>query len=202
MCIHIFQNNIVYVSSEMSDRCIQKLELVLHADLFELCAGCRIKLCALTAVLHINLVNIFHQINGRLLADMLVQSTTKIICDIVFSVRKSTCPAKTTHNRTALAGNTALYFLSVDRTFSLSKLMSCLKNRYFAVRILLDKLICSEDTSRSCSNDYHIIIIHLSIASHNTLLFVRPRWRTPIIYDTIFFPLSQEQSLYSSKSPG
>ena len=37
---------------------------------------------------------------------------------------------------------------------------------------------------------------------NNTLLFVRPKWRTPITYDTIFSPLSQEQFLYSSKSPG
>lgn len=125
---------------------------------------------------------------------MLVQSTTKSFVILYFPSEKAPAPPKPLIIEQLLQEIQLFIFFPSIGHFLLAS--SCPASKpLFAVRILLDKLICSEDTSRSCSNDYHIIIIHLSIASHNTLLFVRPRWRTPIIYDTIFF-LYRKSNLY------
>ncbi len=70
---------------KMSDRCIQKLQLVLQTKLFELCSGCRIKFCAFTTVLHINLINILIS-SMPALADIFVQGTAKIIGNIIFPI--------------------------------------------------------------------------------------------------------------------
>ena len=60
MCIKIFQNNIIYIRTQMTHRCVQKVQVILDTKLFELCAGGGIQLCACTAITHIDGVNILH----------------------------------------------------------------------------------------------------------------------------------------------
>ena len=117
--IQIFQHNIVDIRAQMAHRCIQKLQFVLDTDLFKLRTGCREKAGSLTAVLHVDIIHIVHQIQRFLTADMLIECAAEIVSDIVFSIGKSTGSAETAHDRTGLAVDTGLDLVTVDRTFSL-----------------------------------------------------------------------------------
>ena len=80
------QYNIVDIGSEMPDRGIQQPEIILNAALFKLGSGGGVELCALTAMAKVDLIDIPHQIQCLLLADILVQGAAKIVRDVVFAV--------------------------------------------------------------------------------------------------------------------
>ena len=65
---------------------------------------------------------------------MLVQGAAEIICDVIFSVRESTSSAESAHDGAGLAVDAALYFISVNGTFTLFKRLACLENGYFKIR--------------------------------------------------------------------
>ena len=134
--VHIFQNNVVDVCSQMTYRCIQKIQLVLKAEFLEFGSCCGIKFGSFSTVFHVNVIYIFHQVNGFFFADMLIQSTTKIIGDIIFSIRKCSCATETAHNRTSLTVDACFYLFSINWTFSLFKRISLFKNCHLAVRFL------------------------------------------------------------------
>ena len=112
--VHIFQYDIIDVRTQMTYRCIQQFQFVLHTQFLELRTRSGVHLCTLSAVAHIDLIHIVHQINGCAFSDIFIERTAKIIGNIIFSIRKCTCSAKTTHDRTCFTIDTALYFLPVN----------------------------------------------------------------------------------------
>ena len=159
--IQILQNNIVDICSEMTYGRIKKVQFVLQAKFFEFGPSCRIKLCSLSAVFHIDIVYIFHQLNSFALADMFIQCSAKVIGDIIFSIRECTCAAETAHDRASLTVDTVFNLFAVDRTFSFFKRISLFKNSHFVIRFFLHQLICCKNSSRAgTNNDY--IIVHAS----------------------------------------
>ena len=82
----MFQNDIVNIRSQVSDRSVQKMQAILHTAGFQTGTGSGIQLCALAAEGQINLIYIFHQFQGGFFPDILIQGTAKIVGDIVFSV--------------------------------------------------------------------------------------------------------------------
>ena len=98
----------------MTHRSVQKLQLILQADLLKLGPCGRIHLRLFAAVAGVDIIHIAHQLKGLLLADVFKKGSAKIIGDIVFSVRKCTCAAKAVHNGTGFTFYAGFYFLAVD----------------------------------------------------------------------------------------
>ena len=84
--IKISQNDIINICSQMAHGSVQKLQFILHTQFFKTGSGCRIHLCILSAVLHIDLIHVLHQLYCSLPADILIQCTAEIICNIILSV--------------------------------------------------------------------------------------------------------------------
>ena len=112
--VKVFQNHIIDVGSQMTDRSIQKIQFVLHAELFESGSGCGVHTRSLSAVCYVDFIYIFHQLDCLFAPDMFVECTAKIIGNIVFSIRKCTCTAKTAHDCTRFAVYAGFYFFAVD----------------------------------------------------------------------------------------
>ena len=114
--VQIFQNHIVDIRSQMTDRSIQQFQLVLDTQLFEFGSGCGEHTGIFTAVGDVDLIHVFHQIQSGLFADMLVKSSAEVVGDIVFSIGKCTGAAETAHDRAGFAADTGFYFFTVDGT--------------------------------------------------------------------------------------
>ena len=132
--VQILKNDIVNICSQVTNRCIQKIQFILQAEFLEFGSRCGIKLRSLTAIFHVDIVNILHQLDCLALADMFVQSSTEIVGDVIFSIRECTCTAEAAHDGTSLTVDTVLYLLAVDRAFSLFKGVSLFENCHFTVR--------------------------------------------------------------------
>ncbi len=92
--IEILQHHEVDIRAQVTDGGIQQLQLVLDAQLLELGAGGGIELGALAAVAHVDLVDIVHQLQGLLLADMLVKRAAEVIRDVVLPIGNAPAPPK------------------------------------------------------------------------------------------------------------
>ena len=70
--IQIFQHNIIDICTKMTNRGIQQIQFVLQTKLFQVrsCGG--VHLCSLSAIFHIDLVHILHQLNRLCLADVFI----------------------------------------------------------------------------------------------------------------------------------
>ena len=87
--------------------------------------------------------------------------------------------------------NTALYFISVNRTLSFCKRISCLKYADFQIALFLQKLISGEYTARSCSYNYYVIIC----IKHNLpLVFGVCRHKAPLF--TLMIPHIRGKNQY------
>ena len=84
--IKIFQYHIVNIRPQMAHGGIQQIQVVLQAKLLKMRACRRIQLRPLTAVFHIDLIHIAHQLNGLLFPYILVKSPSKVIGNIILSV--------------------------------------------------------------------------------------------------------------------
>ena len=162
MLVYVLEHYVVDISTEVTNRCIEKMQIVLHTDLLELTACGRVELRAATAVKHIDIVNVFHKIDGLLLADILVERAAEIVGYIVFSIRKSTRTAKSGHNRAGLAFDTGFYLVAVDGTLAATEGIAGLKDRYLERGIKLCKLVCREDSTRAGTYYKHVVIHKLS----------------------------------------
>lgn len=83
---------------------------------------------ALPAKTEVDSIHIFHQFNGCLFSDILIESAAEIIGNVVFSIRKCTGSAESTHDGAAFAVNTGLDFITINGTFTVLQRMSYLKN--------------------------------------------------------------------------
>ena len=109
--------------------------------------------------LHVDVIHIFHQVDGLTLADILVESATESVGDIVFSIGKSTGTTETAHDGTALTVDATLDLVTVDRTVALLQRVTGFENGNFQVGILLHQFISGEDTAGTgTDNDY--VIFH------------------------------------------
>ena len=114
LVIQIFQNDIVDIGPQMTNGSIQQFQLVLDTQLFEFGSGCGEHTGILATVGNIDLIHVFHQIQGSLFSDMLVKSSAEVVGDIVFSIGKRTGTAETAHDRAGFATDTGFYFFAVD----------------------------------------------------------------------------------------
>lgn len=127
-------------------------------QLFEFCSGCGEHTGILDTVGDIDLIHVFHQIQGSLFSDMLVKSSAEVVGNVVFTVRERARSAKSAHDGAVLASDAAFYFFSVNRTVPFFKGMTGLEYRNLELGFEFYQLICGVDAARTCSYDYHVII--------------------------------------------
>ena len=129
--IEVLEHDIVDVGAEVTDGRIEEVEAMLHAGLLKLRAGRRVELRALATELEVDLIDILHQLDRVLLADILVERAAEIVRDIVLSIGESTGTTETAHDRTAVTVNAGLDLLSINRALTTAKLVTMLENRNF-----------------------------------------------------------------------
>ena len=98
----------------MTNGSIQQMQVILNTKSLELCACGSVQLAAFTAISHIDLIHIVHQIHSLLLADVLVQRAAKVIGDVVLAIGECAGAAEAGHNGAALAADAGLDLVTVD----------------------------------------------------------------------------------------
>ena len=126
--IQISKHDIVDSRPQMTYRCIKQMQIILNAYRLEPCTRRRIELRALATITHIDLINIFHQFERLFLANILIKRTAKIICNIIFSIRKCACTTKPAHDWAALTADTVFHLISINRAMPFVQCMSCFKH--------------------------------------------------------------------------
>ncbi len=159
--VQVLQDHIVDIRPEMAHGGVQKFQLVLHAELLELCVGGAVQFRPLSAVGEVDLIHIFHQLESLLLADVLVERAAEVIGDIVFSVREGAGAAESAHDRAGAAADALRDRLAVDGTASLRELIALLKHGDLQVRVPVHKFIGGEDPAGTRADDDHIISLTL-----------------------------------------
>ena len=160
MLIEVFQHDIVDVGAQMPYRGIQQVEAVLQAELFDVGVGGGIELGALAAVLKVDLIDIVHQLQSLGLADIFIESSAKLIRDVILTVGKCACAAEAVHNRAGLAADARLDLFAVDGAFSFIERVAGLEDSHPELRLKLYKLIGREDAAGACT-DYQYVIFHI-----------------------------------------
>ncbi len=156
--VDIFQHHIVDIGTQMPHGSVQQMQIMLDAHRLKPGAGGGVKLGAFAAEFHIDVVHIMHQLQGLLLADVLIQCAAKIVGDVVLAIRKSAGTAEAAHNGAAFAADTGFDLISVNGTAALMQGMTGLKNRHLHFRFFLHQLIGGKDTAWTCADNNYIII--------------------------------------------
>ena len=117
-----------------------------------------IELGSLSSELHVDGINVTHQLQSLIVSDILVERTAEIVGNVVFSVGKCACAAETGHNGAALAADAAFDFVPVDRAAAPVQRMAGLKYGHLQLRAVLHQLVCGKNTAGARANDYNVII--------------------------------------------
>ena len=142
----------------MADGSVQQVQVILDTDGLELGSGGGVELGALAAVGHVDLVYVVHQIQGTLLADILVEGTAEVIGDVVLAVGEGAGPAEAAHDGAALAADAALDGGAVDGALPLIQRMACLKNADFQIGIAQGQLVGRKNAAGTGADDQDIVI--------------------------------------------
>ena len=156
-CEKVLQHNIVDVSAEVSHGRVEQRELVLDALFLESRAGGRVHLRARAAVAAVDLVDVVHQLQRLVPADVLVERAAEVIRDVVFAVGERTRAAEPVHDRAGLAVDAGLYLFPVDRALALVQHMPRLEHGDLQAGIFFYQLIGGKDAARPRSDDDHVI---------------------------------------------
>ena len=159
--VNVAQHLVVDVRPEMTDGSGEQVHVVLQAARAELRVACRVELRLAAAVLHIDLVDILHQVNGLFPADVLVERAAKLICNVVLSVGECACAAESAHDGAGLAVDAVLDPVAVNRASSLRERPAVLKHGDFHIRTQADQLISRKNAAGTCADDNGIVMIHI-----------------------------------------
>ena len=133
---------------------------MLDTELLELGPGGGIELGALAAVAHIDVIHIAHQLQGLLLADMLVKRAAEVVGDVILTIGKGACAAEAAHNGAALALDAGLNLITVDRTVALFQAVARFNDSNTQRGIPLYQLVGGKNSAGACA-DYNDIILHI-----------------------------------------
>ena len=165
--VQVAQYDIVDVRAQMTDRGVQKPQLVLNTDLFKIRSRSRIEFRSLTAVVQIDLIHVAHQFQRLFSADMRIQRAAEIIRNIVFAVAESPCTSETGHNGTAPAADAGFDLVSVDGTVPLLKLRAALKDTDLPAGPSLHQFIRGKNTARAGPDDDYVVFHKINLLLHN-----------------------------------
>ena len=134
------------------------MQVVLDTDRLKASAGGRIQLGTFAAMGQVDLINIAHQLQRLLFADVLIQRAAKVIGDIVLAIGESTRPAETTHDGAGGTANAGFYFIAIDGTATAAEGMSGFEYRDPQGGSPVGQLVSGKDASRASANDNDIVI--------------------------------------------
>ena len=158
--IQVLEDSIVNICAQMTDRCIQQVEIVLQALTLELAPCGGVEASALAAVCHVDLVHIVHQLQRLVLADVLIESAAELVGDVIFTVGESACTAKAVHNGAGLALDAGLDLHAVDGALALMEGIARLKDGHLPLGLQLLQLIGGENTAGAGTDNHDIILFH------------------------------------------
>ena len=152
---------------------VQKMQAVFQAGTLDFRIGRGVELGTLSPVDQVDLIHIFHQVDGLLLAHILIQGAAELIGDIVFSVGKGARAAEAAHDRAGGAFDAGLDLLAVNGAFPALKRIAQLEHTDFQPPVRLGQLISAEYSSGACAHDDHIII-------HSSYSFLHDAKKAPV----------------------
>ena len=160
--VQVFQHDEIDVRAQMAHRRVEQVELILDAELFELRTGGGIELGALAAMGHVNFVDVAHELQRLLLADMLVERAAEVVGDVILAVGKRARAAEAAHNRAALAADAALDLLAVDWAAALFQRVTGLKDRDVQFRRAVRQLVGGKNPAGPRADDNNVIMHSVS----------------------------------------
>ena len=169
--VEVFQHHIVDVGAQMPDGGIQQVQVILNAELLELGSCSGVELGALAAVGHVDLVHVFHQVQGPLFADVLKEGAAEIVGDVVLAVGEGPRAAEAGHDGAGLAADAGLDGGAVDGALPLIQGVTGLKHADLQVRIPQHQLIGGKNAAGARA-DNEDIVIHRTQFSYIALRFV------------------------------
>ena len=140
----------------MTDRRVEQVQPMGHADLAEAGAGC-------AAMDQIDPVYILHQLNGLFPADIFIESAAEIIGDIILAIGESAGAAESIHDGTGLAADAACDLVPVNRALPFLQHVAGLKDRDLQIRPAHCQLISRINPARTGTDDQYIIFLHISL---------------------------------------
>ena len=157
LVIEVLEDDVVDVRPQVAHGSVQQGQTVLHAFLFELCAGRGVHFRARSAVCAVDVVDILHELEGRLPADVFIERAAKVVRDVVFAVRESARPAEAVHDGTGGTVDAALHFLAVDGTVALREFMAFLEDGDLETGRFAGQLIGGKDAAGARPDDDDIV---------------------------------------------
>ncbi len=160
LVVKMLKHHVVLIRAEVPDGGVEKMQLVLEAQLFDVRIGGGIKLRARAAQRHVDGVDVVHQLGRHGLAYVFVQVPAEIVGDVVFAVRERARAAEAVHYRAGGAVYAALHALPVDGTNALLKRIARLENSYGKVLPELRQLVRGEYPAGTCSDYDDVVMLH------------------------------------------
>ena len=86
LCIQVLKHHIVDVRAQMTNRCLQQVQIVFQAFPAYGCVVVREQAGVLSAVAAVDAVHIFHQGDGFFLADIFIEVAAEFVGDVVLAI--------------------------------------------------------------------------------------------------------------------
>ncbi len=153
LVVEVFQHDIVDIRAQVAHLRVEQMQAVFQAHALDAGVGGGIELRALPAVGEVDLIHVTHQLDGLVLADVLIECAAELVRNVVFSVRKGARAPEAAHDAAHGALDAALDLLAVDGTFALGELASKLEDRYLLLRRALGELVGGEDAAGAGADD-------------------------------------------------
>ena len=182
LVIYVLQHDVVYIGTEVAHLRVQQVQAVFKAHALD--AGVRggIELRALAAVGAVYFIDVHHEVDCFLLADVLKERAAELVGDIVLTVRESARAAEAAHYIADIALDAGLDLFAVYGASALIQRAAKLEHRDLETAVCLDQLISGEDTAGARADNYYVVICHfesipLSFAKKYTACRLPdPRW--------------------------
>ena len=143
---------------------VEKVQAVFKAHALYAGVGGGVELRPLAAVGEVYLVHIAHEVDGLLLADMLIERAAELVGDVVLAVGERARAAEAAHNAAHRAFHAGLDLFAVDGAFALREGPAQLKNAEPETLVRLGQLIGREDTA-GAGADYQYVVVHFCAPS-------------------------------------
>ena len=137
---------------------VQQMQAVFQAHALDAGVGGGVEFGALAAVGHVDGIHILHQVDGLLLADMLIERAAKLVGDVVLAVGKRARAAEAAHDAAGLALDTGLDLLAVDGAAALLQRLAQLQHRDLQRPFGIGKLPGGKDPAGAGADDDNVVI--------------------------------------------
>jgi len=137
------------------------VQAVLQAFRPESGISCGIQPGPCSAVCHIDLIHIVHELQRLGLSDIFMQRAAEFVGNIVFAVGKRACSAETVHDSAGGAVDALGDLFAVNGAFSFMKGTALFENGDLQAGLFQTKLISREDTAGAGADNNYVVFFHV-----------------------------------------